>query len=196
MFVVGLTGGIGSGKTTVSDQFARLGIGIVDADIIAKDIVSPGKPALKKIVVHFGADILGTQGSLNRQKLRELVFTNSEARAALEHITHPEIRREIFEQIAVSTSPYTILSAPLLLETGLNNAVDKVLVVDLSENAQVQRSTSRDKVSEATIRNIIAAQIAREQRLKLADDIIDNSGSIENTKQQVKKLHGKYLDML
>ncbi|SMF02637.1 dephospho-CoA kinase [Alteromonadaceae bacterium Bs31] len=194
MFVVGLTGGIGSGKTTISDTFARLGVNIVDADLIAKEIVATGSPALSSIRDHFGTEILDKSGNLNRAKLRKIIFDEPSQRKILENITHPLIRTEILRQLQQSNSDYTILSAPLLLENGLDSYVDRVAVVDLAEEAQVQRSMRRDGASEENIRAIIASQISREERLKRADDIINNSGTIEDAKQQVAQLHRLYLE--
>lgn len=193
MFVVGLTGGIGSGKSTVTRCFSMLGINIIDADVIARDIVSVGSQTLAEIANHFGQDVLLTDGSLDRNKLRDIIFSDPQAKKWLESLLHPKIQKKIPDEIKQSRSIYTIVSAPLLIETGLDQIVDRVLVVDIPEAIQIERTTLRDKISSKQVQAIILSQVNRETRLKRADDIIDNSGSLEETREQVEKLHNIYL---
>lgn len=195
MFVVGLTGGIGSGKTTVSNYFAELGIEIVDTDIIARKIVEPKTPCLAKIAEHYGTEILLPDGTLDRKKLREIIFSQPLEKDWLESLMHPVIRRSIVEAFEHSQSAYTILATPLLFETRDTELVTRTLIIDVPPSLQVSRVTARDKVSEEQTRKITASQIDREKRLELADDIIDNSGTIEYAKQQALALHNKYLSM-
>lgn len=192
--IIGLTGGIGSGKTTVANYFAKLNIDIVDADVVAKEVVEPNSLGLTKITEHFGKQILQPNGTLDREKLREIIFTDSNARQWLNELLHPLIRTEIFAQLAQATSPYKLLVAPLLIENGLNNQVDSVLVVDVTKAQQLERTLKRDHSSAEVINNIISSQVSREERLAKADDIIDNSvTNLTNIEQQVGKLHEKYL---
>lgn len=193
MFVVGLTGGIGSGKSTVTRSFSTLGINIIDADVIARDVVSVGSQALTEIANHFGPNVLLTDGSLDRNKVRDIIFSDPQAKKWLESLLHPKIQKKILDEIKQSRSIYTIVSAPLLIETGLDKIVDRVLVVDIPEAIQIERTTLRDKISSKQVQAIILSQVNRETRLKRADDIIDNSGSVEETKAQVEKLHNIYL---
>lgn len=192
--VVGLTGGIGSGKTAASDLFAKKGIVVVDADIIARDIVEPGQPALEKIKVKFGDQILLKDGTLDRRKLREIVFDSAELKTWLNDLLHPAIRQAMLEQTQNAKSAYCILSVPLLVENGLNQMIDKVLVVDASVETQLARTCSRDGQSEHQVRKIIDAQASREQRLAVADNVIDNNGNLETLVEQVDKLHDIYLE--
>ena len=192
--IVGLTGGIGSGKTFVSSLFQEINIDIVDSDLVARDVVKPGSSALSQIEDRFGPGILNEQ-NLNRKKLRDIIFNSPEEKDWLEHLLHPLIRRETKRQLIASSSVYTILSSPLLLETETKDLVDRLLIVDLPETLQMQRACNRDKVTQSDIKKIMASQINRKQRIELADDIVDNSGSIENTKLQVEILHQKYLKL-
>ena len=191
-FLVGLTGGIGSGKTLVSDTFAQLGVDIVDADIIARDVVAPGSEGLGALVEHFGSDIVTASGELNRAALRELVFSNEEEKAWLNTCLHPRIRQAMQQAAANVNSSYGILAVPLLIENDLTGMVDRVTVVDCPEDMQVARAMQRDGSSETIIRSIIASQATREQRLAVADDVIDNSLTPEHTCEQVKALHATY----
>jgi len=195
MLVIGLTGGIGTGKTTVSNEFAALGITIVDADIAARHVVEPGSPVFSKIIARYGNTLALSDGSLDRKKLREIIFTNADEKRWLESLTHPAIRQILFNQLAQATSPYAILAAPLLLETKLDQSVNRVLVVDAPENQQIARATQRDGSSAEHIQAIIRQQIDRAQRLQSADDIVDNSGSLESTHNQIQKLHQYYLTL-
>ena len=191
-FLVGLTGGIGSGKTLVSDTFAQLGVDIVDADIIARDVVAPGSEGLSALVEHFGSGIVNASGELNRAALRERVFSNVEEKAWLNACLHPRIRHAMQQAAANVKSSYGILAVPLLIENDLTGMVDRVTVVDCPEDMQVARAMQRDGSSETIIRSIIASQATREQRLAVADDVIDNSLTPEHTCEQVKALHATY----
>ncbi|MCR9105878.1 MAG: dephospho-CoA kinase [Gammaproteobacteria bacterium] len=190
--VVGITGGIGSGKSAVTARFEALGITVVDADLAARVVVEPGKPALAAIAEHFGADMLNDDGSLDRAALRARVFADDDERRWLEALTHPLIGEEILNQIAASTSVYTILASPLLLETSQKALTDIVAVVDVPETVQLERTMARDDNDEAQVRRIMAAQMSRAQRLALADTVIDNSGSLEALDEQVQRLHAQW----
>ena len=195
MFVVGLTGGIGSGKSTVSKYFEHFGIDIIDADILARKLVEPNTDALNSIENHFGAEIILNTGSLNRNALRKIVFDNPQEKSWLESLLHPLIRQESKKRIANSESDYCIYSAALLIENKLFPFVDRILVVDIPEDLQIERATSRDKATPTELNKILRAQISRGERLKHADDVIDNSGTIEETRFQVSRLHQKYLQL-
>ena len=192
--IIGLTGGIGSGKTTVANMFIELGIEAVDADVVAREVVDVGTPALNQIAEHFGDQVLHNNGSLNRAQLREIVFHSPEEKGWLNNLLHPLIREEMARQIAQCQSPYCLLIAPLLFENGLDKSVSRTLVIDVPEETQIARTLSRDESDEATIKNIINAQINRKDRLSMADDVIDNSGDdLSSIKEQVRKLHQTYL---
>ncbi len=191
--IVGITGGIGSGKSAVTQRFEQLGITVVDADLAARVVVEPGRPALDAIAAHFGAGILLGDGSLDRAALRAKVFADPDEREWLEQLTHPLIGQEILDQIAASTSPYTILSSPLLLETTQGELADCIVVVDVPEEVQLARTMSRDDNDEAQVRRIMAAQMARADRLARADYIVDNSGPVEALDAQVASLHARFL---
>lgn len=194
--IIGLTGGIGSGKTAVSDTFSQLGIDIIDADIVARDVVSAGTPALTKIVDKFGVNILLADGQLDRQKLRSLVFGQEEYKNWLNSLLHPLIRESMFCKLKASTSAYCVLVAPLLLENKLQQFVDRVLVVDVSVETQINRTLKRDKSNRNEIEAIIASQISRGDRLAAADDVISNDDiTLLDLKQQVEKLHQIYLSL-
>lgn len=195
MLIIGLTGGIGCGKTAVTDGFAKLGVPIIDADVVAREVVLPGKPALEKIAAHFGRDALTTDGELNRPWMREHIFSDPVAKATLESILHPIIRAEMRRQLSEVRAPYAIFSIPLLFETGQEKSVDRILVVDCPTEIQVSRVTQRDQTPEAQTRAIIATQIDRASRLASADDIIDNSGSLIHLHSQIDTLHQKYLKL-
>ncbi|MAD10069.1 MAG: dephospho-CoA kinase [Alteromonas sp.] len=192
-FLVGVTGGIGSGKTLVTDTFANSGIEVVDADIVARDVVAPGSPGLAAITAHFGDTILTAKGELNRAALRELVFTNEERKQWLNQCLHPRIREAMAEAISNIRSEYGVLAVPLLIENDMQKMVDRIAVVDCPESVQLERALSRDGSSEAAIKGIMAAQVSRETRLAEADDVIDNSRDREYTIAQVKQLHEQYL---
>jgi dephospho-CoA kinase len=191
--VVGITGGIGSGKSAVTRCFEEHGITVVDADIVARAIVEPGKPALAAIVAHFGSEILQADGTLDRPALRGRVFSDEAQRLWLERLTHPLIGEEIVNRISDSRSPYTILSSPLLLDTSQHALVDCVVVVDAPESVQLQRTMQRDGNDEAQVKRIMAAQLTRAQRLERADIVLDNSGSLEDLEHAVDELHKEFL---
>ena len=187
--VVGVTGGIGSGKTVATDHFASLGITIVDADLAARVIMEPGQPALAAVAERFGADMLLDDGNLDRARMRELVFRDSSQRQWLEALTHPLIGEEIAHQLQAATSAYAILASPLLLETAQKGLCDCVVVVDVPESVQLQRTMTRDENDEAQVRRIIEVQMPRQQRLDLADYVLDNSGSLQELQAAVEALH-------
>jgi dephospho-CoA kinase len=189
MFVVGITGGIGSGKSAVTDHLETLGITVVDADKVARVVVEPGTPGLAAIAEHFGEDILLADGRLDRAALRKIVFDNPDERKVLEGITHPRIRDEISRQLSEANSPYVVLSSPLLLESGQNTFADYVVVVDVPEEVQLTRTMARDNNSEALVKQIMAAQLDRKIRLSRADTSIMNDGSLDALYERVKKLH-------
>ena len=195
MLVIGLTGGIGSGKSTVASIFANLGIQVINADQLARDVVEHGSPALAAIVERYGENILLEDGSLSRSDLREIVFANVSEREWLEQLTHPLLAQLMKDQLQAVSSPYAILESPLLIETDQKELVDRILVIDIVEDTQLQRTLARDNSAETTIKAIINSQIPREQRLEAADDVVDNSGKLETTEQEILRLHKKYLLM-
>lgn len=192
---IGLTGGIASGKTTVADLFAAKGVPIIDTDVIAREVVEPGRPALVEIAREFGRDILDEEGRLRRRHLRDLVFKDDKRRKALESILHPRIREETEAQAAAADGAYQLIVVPLLAESPMKASMDRILVVDVSEETQLERLLQRDAESEVQARRMIAAQASREDRLRVADDVIDNDGSLEATADQVDRLHRKYLEL-
>jgi dephospho-CoA kinase len=194
-FKVGLTGGIGSGKSEVSKRFEKYGIHVVDADIIARQVVEPGQPALDKIIQHFGSDIVDKDGQLLRAKLREIIFSDATEKAWLENLLHPVIRAEIISQLENASSSYAILSSPLLLETGQDVLVNRILVVDASEDLQLARASQRDKNNLEQIKAIMKSQMPREQRRAAADDVIHNHGDKNELDEQVNNLHQHYLKL-
>lgn len=194
--VIGLTGGIASGKTTVSDLFAKLGIDIIDADVIAREVVAKGTPGLAAIVEKFGDDILTPDLELDRQKLRTIVFSDNEKKDWLNALLHPLIREQMQLQTASATSPYCILSVPLLVENKLNSMVSRTLVVDIDEASQIQRAIARDNSEQAIIESIIASQASRTQRLAAADDVIVNNKDLDWLSAQVQDLHQMYLNIV
>jgi dephospho-CoA kinase len=192
-FIVGLTGGIGSGKTTVTNIFAELGIDIIDADIAARIVVEPGSEALVAIAQYFGTEYIDNTGQLDRTKLRSRIFSTPEDKSWLNSLLHPLIRQEILAQIARSTSCYCILVAPLLLENNLQTLVNRVLVVDIEEQSQIERTVARDPSSPEEVASIIASQLPRTERLSFADDIINNENvPLEQVRQQVTDLDTRY----
>lgn len=193
--VIGLTGGIGSGKSMATDYLHSRGITIVDADIAARVIVEPGKPALEDIVTAFGENILQDNGTLNRAALRQIVFADPAQRQRLEAITHPRIAQEILRQLSGSASPYTILVSPLLFESGQYRFAQRTLLIDAPENTQRQRASARDKVSEEQIAAIMSAQMSREERRKRADDIVMNDGDLPALHVALEVLHQRYLGL-
>lgn len=190
-FVVGLTGGIGSGKSAATALFSKHNIDIIDADEVARDVVAIGSEGLQAISEHFGDDILLSDGSLNRPQLREKVFSNSEEKVWLNNLLHPLIRERMIALINESRGPYCILSVPLLIENNLTTMCNHVVVVDCPEAMQLSRAMQRDGSSEQTIKSIMASQATREVRLKAADDVLDNSDSLQHLAKQVDALHSK-----
>ena len=193
MWVLGLTGGIGSGKTAASDFFASKGITVVDADIVAREVVEPGQPAWQAIKQHFGEQALLADGSLNRAWLRDKVFSEPEERKWLESQTHPRIRDSIIRQLQQATSAYAILVSPLLFESGQALLTQHTLLIDVPVDIQIARATSRDQNNADQIRRIIAAQMPRDERRARADDIADNSLGLAELHQQLELLHNSYL---
>lgn len=195
MYVVGLTGGIGSGKSAVSALFEEHGITVVDADVVARQVVEKGQPALTKIAEHFGPDLLQADGSLNRSALRQRVFADPKERKWLEALLHPLIRQETQRQLQAADGPYVILASPLLVETGQSKTVQRVLVVDAPEELQLRRAMARDKNDEAQVRAVMATQATREERLRHADDVILNDKTLDELIPQVEDLHRKYCQL-
>lgn len=194
-FRVGLTGGVASGKSLVSSLFRDLGTPVLDADQVSREIVQIGEPALDEIAAEFGAGVLLADGSLDRRRLRELVFTDEVARRRLEKITHPKIRQRIHEWIDAQTAPYCILENAILLESGMDRLVDRVLLVDVSEELQRSRLMQRDSIESALAQKMLSAQWLREQRLERADDVLRNDAKPEDARRRVKALHKQYLQM-
>lgn len=192
-FILGITGGIGSGKSAATQWFESQGISVVDADIVAREVVEPGQPALQAIQQAFGDWVLLEDGNLDRRALREHIFQFPEARQTLEKITHPAIRQSIIQQLQQAESPYVILVSPLLFETNQHQLTHHTLLVDADEQTQLQRASQRDGQSEEQIRKIIAAQMPRAQKQQLANDIVINDGLLEHLHQQLKPLHLSYL---
>jgi len=193
MLIIGLTGGIGSGKTTVCNYFSALGTPIIDADLAAREVVTPGSPGLVEIINRFGQSILSQNGTLDRSKLREQVFSDEPSRKELEAILHPLIRQQMDKKLADLKAPYAILAIPLLLESGRREGIDRILVIDAEESQQIARASQRDHKNENQIRAIIAAQCSRKDRLKAADDVIYNTGNLEHLSSQVTDMHNLYL---
>lgn len=195
MLKVGLTGGIGSGKSTAARRFEELGVPIIDADVIARNVVEPGKPALKEIITAFGEKVVNSDGELDRTELRKIVFENKELKAVLESILHPRIYDEILRQLDQLSAPYCIVVIPLLAESKRNYPLDRVLVIDLPHALQLERTSARDQQSEEKIDKIVQLQSSREKRLSLADDIIENSGTVELLYEKIDWLHQKYTEL-
>jgi dephospho-CoA kinase len=191
---IGLTGGIASGKSTVSQRFAELGVPVIDADVAARAVVLPGTPGLEQVVQRFGAGILAANGGLDRPALRELIFNDPTARRDLDAILHPLIRAHMEQQAAAAAGPYLIMDIPLLVEGGGARAqVDRVLVVDVDEAVQLQRVQARDGISMAQARAILRSQASRAARLQAADDVLPNAGTVAELRQAVDRLHERYL---
>jgi dephospho-CoA kinase len=195
MLRIALTGGIGSGKSTVAQAFAALGVPVIDADALARELVQPGQAALEEIVGVFGPSVLHQDASLDRTALRQLVFTDVEQRARLEAILHPRIYREMERRVAITRGPYVILVIPLLIETGRRDIADRILAVDLPEDLQRERVMRRDDVSAELASAIMRSQCTREQRLAMADDQIVNDGSRADLSARVLEKHRFYLDL-
>ncbi len=195
MLRVGLTGGIGSGKSTVADFFAARGVPVIDTDELARELVRPGEAAHTEIVRQFGPDVLDTSGALDRGKMRNRVFNDPMQRKRLEAILHPRIRAEVQQQLASFNAPYAIIAVPLLIETGGGDLVDRILVVDCDESLQVQRVAARSGLEPAEVRRIMTAQASRKERLAHADDVIENNADLVQLEKQVTRLHERYLTL-
>jgi dephospho-CoA kinase len=195
-FVVGLTGGIGSGKSAAADEFGRLGAAVVDTDAISRELTEPGGAALPHIKALFGEAFVAPSGAMDRKRMREHVFCDPAAKRALEELLHPMIRAEGERRIAQAAAPYVVYVVPLLIESGsYRTRVDRVLVVDAPEALQLARVRTRSGLGEAEVRAIMASQLSRATRLAAADDVIDNGGTIEALRAQVAALHAKYLKL-
>lgn len=194
-YIVALTGGIGSGKSTVANAFANLGVPLVDADIIARQVVEQGTSALAAIASRYGENILQQDGSLNRAALRQKIFSEQQEKAWLNSLLHPLIQQETQRQLAGIDQPYALWVVPLLVENGLHHRADRVLVVDVTPDIQLARTMARDGITRQQAENILASQVSRQQRLACADDIIDNSGDPLMIAQHVASLHHRYLKL-
>ncbi len=192
-FIVGIAGGIGSGKTAVSDRFRSFGIDIVDADVASRSVVAPGEPALDQIAAHFGTEILQGDGTLDRAALRERVFRDVDQRRWLERLLHPLVNRLMGEKLAAAASPYAILVNPLMRSR--DPRAHRILVVDVPEAVQIERTMSRDNISETQAHAIVASQLDRAARLALADDVIVNDGSLADLHAAVDRFHVRYLEL-
>jgi dephospho-CoA kinase len=190
---IGLTGGIGSGKTTVAEMFARHGIEVIDTDAIAHALVEPGQPALARIVETFGQSVIEPGGRLDRRRLGRLVFENPAQRRRLETILHPMIREEVDRRTAAVATPYCLVVIPLLVETGFSDTVDRILVIDAGEEKQIRRTMERSGLSEAEVRRILSVQASRTARLAAADDVIRNDSDLPHLEAEVGRLHERYL---
>lgn len=193
--IIGLTGGIACGKTAATDIFRKLGVPVIDADEVSRELTGPGGKALPQVALAFGADMIDAQG-MKRDLMRDIIFSDPKAKQQLDEILHPMIKREMFERLKAVKAPYVILSVPLLLESGRwADAVKRVLVVDVSEDEQINRLVYDRHMSEEQARAIIETQISREKRVAAADDLIDNSGTLEELEEKVRGLHTFYLKM-
>nr|WP_306278048.1 dephospho-CoA kinase [Pantoea sp. Fr+CA_20] len=190
-----MTGGIGSGKSTIAEYFAASGVDIIDADVIAREVVEPGTPALQAIIARYGDAVVNEQGALHRSRLREIIFATPDEKRWLDALLHPLINARTQQLKAQAVSPYVLWVVPLLVENQLQRQADRVLVVDTDEETQLKRTLQRDNVSLDQAKRILAAQATRQQRLACADDIIDNSGAPENALPQVAQLHQLYLKL-
>lgn len=193
--VVGVTGGIGSGKTAATDEFMRLGVDVVDADQVSRDVVEPGSPALEQIATRFGDAILDASGQLQRRALRDIVFSDPAHKRWLESLLHPLIREEIIRRLQQSHSAYTILVSPLLLETGQHKLCSRVLLIDAPESLQLHRTRKRDETTEDAVKAIMDQQMGRQQRLTMADDVIVNDAGLAELHTAVAERHQQYLQL-
>jgi dephospho-CoA kinase len=192
---IGLTGGIASGKSMIADMFAAKGAPVIDTDVIAREVVQPGEPALKEIERQFGSEVIFPDGWLDRRRLREIVFADESKREALEAILHPRIRDAAVRQSSEAGGDYQVIVVPLLVESPMRHWMDRILVVDCSEETQLQRLLERDAESREQARRMIAAQASREERLAIADDVVGNDGTKAEAEEQVEKLHRFYLGL-
>ena len=194
--IIGLTGGIGSGKSAAGIEFEKLGITVIDADEIAQKASLKNSKAYKEIVEYFGASILDNSQNIDRRKLRNIVFNNDEQKKKLEQILHPAIREDISFAISNSKSPYTIIMVPLIYETNSKDNYNRILVIDCDEDIQISRAVTRDGASEEDIKKIINSQATKKERLSIADDVINNNSSIEKLSEKVLHLHKNYLELI
>lgn len=194
-FRVGLTGGIASGKTTVAKLFADMGAAVIDTDVIAREVVEPGRPALDAIRNEFGDAVMARDGTLDRSAMRRVIFDDADARRRLEAILHPVIRDETIRQAEAADGPYQLIVVPLLTGSPLARLMDRIVVVDCDESTQIRRLMARDAESEGQARRMLAAQASREERLAIADDVIDNDGDLAGTRARVEALHHRYVDL-
>lgn len=198
-YIIGLTGGIGSGKSTIADLFAAQGVPIIDADVVAREVVAKGTPLLQQIVTHFGTQILLENGELDRTQLRQIVFQEPKQKQWLNHLLHPAIREEMMKQLKAQTFPYVIWVVPLLIENNLTELCQRVLVIDVLPETQIQRASLRDNAGMTQIKNIMAAQVSRKERLDFADDVINNdldfAENLPVLAQKVLELHQLYLTL-
>ena len=193
--IVGLTGGIGSGKSAAACVFKNEGINVIDADNLAKEVVAKDTPGFIKVVEYFGSEIIAEDGSLDRAKLRKEIFGNNKKRIALESITHPLVREKMSEKIQASQSPYSIIEVPLIFETKSMSSYDRVLVIDCESKLQLERAILRDNNSGDAIQNIINSQCSREERLSIANDVISNNDSLKNLQMRSLAMHHFYLGL-
>lgn len=192
MLTVALTGGIGCGKTLACDIFSGYGTPIIDTDQIARELVEPEQPALQEIFQHFGQQVIQEDGTLNRKQLAKIIFSDVQQRKKLEAILHPKIRRSVENQLKSLKAPYVIIAIPLLIESGQQSIYDRVLVIDCTQQQQIDRTQQRDSRSIDEIKAIINSQVSREERLRIADDVIDNSGDEAALRDQITRLHARY----
>ena len=190
---IGLTGGIASGKSTVAELFADLGVAVIDTDVIAREVVRPGQPALIEIRRFFGDSVFKDDGTLDRSALRQLIFSDDAARAQLEAILHPLIQEETIQRVNAASGSYIVIVVPLLADSPLREHIDRVLVVDCDEATQIERLLTRDAETEDQARRILAAQASREHRLQIADDVIHDNSTIEEISTQVSAIHDRYV---
>ncbi len=195
MLKIGLTGGVASGKSTVARLFEDLGVPLIDTDVVAREVVEPGEPALAAIRNEFGAEVIDADGRLERRKLRSIVFADNEKRRRLEALLHPRIRARVLAHLGRVEAPYVIIAVPLLVETDFAKLVDRVLVVDAAVETQLERLMQRDGSTRTEAEAMVAAQTRRDARLARADDVIDNAGALESTRAQVEALHRRYLQL-
>lgn len=195
MLVIAVTGGIGSGKSTVADLFKAKGIPVIDTDLIARQLVRPGTPLLKQIITEFGHEYLDSQGQLKRKELGNLIFADTAARKRLEDLMHPAIHAEVLSQLQKLRSPYCLILIPLLAHSKQYYPFNRVLVVDVPVKTQIQRTTLRDRQDPDFVKQVIATQPTRDELLKLADDLLDNSGDMSDLAASVDKLHQRYLEL-
>lgn len=195
MLRIGLTGGIGSGKSSAAAMFARRGVAVIDADEIAKQLVAPGQPAYERIIQRFGKEFVDANGFIDRGRLRRHVFDDPASRRELEAILHPRVRQQIQRQLRALRAPYCVIVIPLIFEANQQDLVDRILVIDAAEDTQVQRVAARSSLADDEIRKIIAAQIGRNVRLRQAHDVITNEGELEQLEERVDAFHTRYLDL-